>query len=129
MPARKQRDHHALHDDILTDDDFGDTFTHSGDEFLGALGTGAGKCICGHGGQSERARDGAFVSKESFSPQCCGFIRYLPMMPVEYAEKLREHVRQITPSHFVCNLLYKTQQDRGEPKSIHHHELSFLHLS
>ena len=40
MPACEQRDHHALHDDILTNNDLRDTLTNSGDKLLWTLGTG-----------------------------------------------------------------------------------------
>ena len=42
VAAGEQRDHHALDDDILADDDLGDALADAGDELLGGLRFGAG---------------------------------------------------------------------------------------
>ena len=49
MAAGEERDHHALDDDILADDDFGDALAHAGDELLRQSAHGR----CGRGAEME----------------------------------------------------------------------------
>jgi hypothetical protein len=42
VAARQQRNHHALNDDILTDNDFADALANAADKLLGGLGGSGG---------------------------------------------------------------------------------------
>src|SRR6185369_14104560 len=56
MPARKKRDQQPLDDDILADDDLGDTFADSSDKTSGVAGFGHGNNIQAANGERSGIR-------------------------------------------------------------------------